>query len=265
MSFVPESHTVERLQKDLSAVTEECREVLAEIRKVDPAAAVTELEEAFLSNAASMGPRRASYSDDGKSFYVVESALPPVKDFADAVVKQRRLLNALKKMLAQTHEQQQVQRKQEAAQRRAKLSETERLREEIGELREEMATLRSEVSTLRSIVMRQQSDSPQASPSLRAAQRTPSSVPPMLIATAMKAEFFSTGTLPAASPEKPRKTCVLPPMLPPRGLSRVEAAQYIGVSPSLFDVMVKDGRMPPPKPINARKVWDRLKLAANRP
>lgn len=53
---------------------------------------------------------------------------------------------------------------------------------------------------------------------------------------------------------------ILPPSLPPRGLSRVEAAQYIGVSPSLFDEMVKDGRMPQPKPINARKVWDRLKL-----
>lgn len=53
---------------------------------------------------------------------------------------------------------------------------------------------------------------------------------------------------------------VLPASLPPRGLSRVEAAQYIGVSPSLFDEMVKDGRMPTPKPINARKVWDRLKL-----
>jgi predicted DNA-binding transcriptional regulator AlpA len=53
---------------------------------------------------------------------------------------------------------------------------------------------------------------------------------------------------------------VLPTSLPPRGLSRVEAAQYIGVSPSLFDQMVEDGRMPKPKPINARKVWDRLKL-----
>ena len=53
---------------------------------------------------------------------------------------------------------------------------------------------------------------------------------------------------------------VLPPSLPPRGLSRVEAAQYIGVSPSLFDQMVEDGRMPKPKPINARKVWDRLRL-----
>jgi predicted DNA-binding transcriptional regulator AlpA len=46
----------------------------------------------------------------------------------------------------------------------------------------------------------------------------------------------------------------------PRGLSRVEAADYVGVSPSLFDAMVDDGRMPPPKRINARVVWDRFKL-----
>jgi predicted DNA-binding transcriptional regulator AlpA len=46
----------------------------------------------------------------------------------------------------------------------------------------------------------------------------------------------------------------------PRGLSRVEAATYVGVSPSLFDEMVKDRRMPKPKRINSRTVWDRKKL-----
>jgi hypothetical protein len=56
---------------------------------------------------------------------------------------------------------------------------------------------------------------------------------------------------------------VLPQSLPPRGLSREEAAAYIGVSPSLFDVMVKDGRMPGPTHINSRVVWDRLKLDAS--
>ena len=55
---------------------------------------------------------------------------------------------------------------------------------------------------------------------------------------------------------------VLPASLPPRGLSRVESAAYIGVSPSLFDLMVKDRRMPPAKRINARVVWDRLRLDA---
>jgi predicted DNA-binding transcriptional regulator AlpA len=51
--------------------------------------------------------------------------------------------------------------------------------------------------------------------------------------------------------------------IPPRGLSRVEAAGYIGVSPTTFDKLVADGRMPAPKRINARTVWDirRLDLA----
>jgi predicted DNA-binding transcriptional regulator AlpA len=53
---------------------------------------------------------------------------------------------------------------------------------------------------------------------------------------------------------------VLPQSLAPRGLSRVQAAAYIGVSPSLFDEMVQDGRMPKATSINARKVWDRIKL-----
>lgn len=58
----------------------------------------------------------------------------------------------------------------------------------------------------------------------------------------------------------PERANVLPGSLPPRGLSRVQAAAYIGVSPSLFDAMVKDGRMPKPTRINMRAVWDRLKL-----
>ena len=46
----------------------------------------------------------------------------------------------------------------------------------------------------------------------------------------------------------------------PRGLSREEAAEYIGVSASLFDQLVQDGRMPKPKTINSRIVWDRQRL-----
>lgn len=46
----------------------------------------------------------------------------------------------------------------------------------------------------------------------------------------------------------------------PRGLSRLESARYIGVSASLFDRMVQDGRMPKPKRINSRTVWDRHQL-----
>jgi hypothetical protein len=44
------------------------------------------------------------------------------------------------------------------------------------------------------------------------------------------------------------------------GLSRAEAAEDIGVSTSLFEEMVADGRMPPAKQINSRKVWMRTKI-----
>ncbi len=46
----------------------------------------------------------------------------------------------------------------------------------------------------------------------------------------------------------------------PRGLSRVQAAEYIGVGVTKFDEMVGDGRMPRPKRIDGRNVWDRIKL-----
>jgi predicted DNA-binding transcriptional regulator AlpA len=52
----------------------------------------------------------------------------------------------------------------------------------------------------------------------------------------------------------------LPPSLAPRGLSRVLAAVYIGVSPATFDAMVKAGTMPAPRRIGARVVWDRLEV-----
>ena len=44
--------------------------------------------------------------------------------------------------------------------------------------------------------------------------------------------------------------------VPRRGLSRDEAAMYIGISAAKFDEMVADGRMPKPVRIDARKVWD---------
>ena len=44
--------------------------------------------------------------------------------------------------------------------------------------------------------------------------------------------------------------------VPRRGLSRDEAAMYIGISPSKFDELVSDGRMPAPVKIDSRKVWD---------
>jgi predicted DNA-binding transcriptional regulator AlpA len=47
---------------------------------------------------------------------------------------------------------------------------------------------------------------------------------------------------------------------PPRGLSREEAARYVGVGVDLFDQMVADRRMPKPKRVNRRVVWDRVAL-----
>lgn len=58
--------------------------------------------------------------------------------------------------------------------------------------------------------------------------------------------------------DSPRK--IFPLSLSPRGLCRVQAAAYVGVSPTLFDEMIKDGRMPTPKRINSRTVWDIRKL-----
>lgn len=50
--------------------------------------------------------------------------------------------------------------------------------------------------------------------------------------------------------------------VPRRGLSRAESAMYVGVSLSKFDEMVKDGRMPQPIAVDARKLWDLRRLDA---
>ncbi len=47
---------------------------------------------------------------------------------------------------------------------------------------------------------------------------------------------------------------------PRRGLRRVEAAIYVGISPTKFDEMVKDGRMPRPKRLDSCSVWDQRGL-----
>jgi hypothetical protein len=44
--------------------------------------------------------------------------------------------------------------------------------------------------------------------------------------------------------------------VPRRGLSREEAAMYLGISPSKFDEMRADRRVGPAKMIDCRKVWD---------
>ena len=48
----------------------------------------------------------------------------------------------------------------------------------------------------------------------------------------------------------------------PRGLRREAAADWVGMSPTKFDEMVKDGRMPKPKRVDGCVVWDRYKLDA---
>jgi excisionase family DNA binding protein len=41
-----------------------------------------------------------------------------------------------------------------------------------------------------------------------------------------------------------------------RGLSEIEAATYISVSPSFFRRLVGDGRMPRPRLAGSRRIWD---------
>lgn len=48
---------------------------------------------------------------------------------------------------------------------------------------------------------------------------------------------------------------------PPRGMSREEAARYIDVERQI-DEMVVDRRMPKPKRVDGRVIWDRVALDA---
>ena len=55
----------------------------------------------------------------------------------------------------------------------------------------------------------------------------------------------------------------LPPTLPPRLISREASAAYLNVSPTKFDEMVRNGRMPSPKRvIGRRRAWDVRELDA---
>lgn len=53
-----------------------------------------------------------------------------------------------------------------------------------------------------------------------------------------------------------------PVAYPPRGLSRDEAARYVGIGPTLFDELVQAGKMPRPLRVGRRAIWDRFKLDA---
>jgi len=46
------------------------------------------------------------------------------------------------------------------------------------------------------------------------------------------------------------------------GLSRLDAAKFVGVSPTTFDGLVAEGVMPAPRRIRSRKLWDRRELEA---
>jgi excisionase family DNA binding protein len=45
-------------------------------------------------------------------------------------------------------------------------------------------------------------------------------------------------------------------------MSRDEAARYVGVGVTKFAEMVADGRMPRPKRVDGRVIWDRLRVEA---
>ena len=48
----------------------------------------------------------------------------------------------------------------------------------------------------------------------------------------------------------------LPDSLPPRGLSREQAAAYFGICASTFDKLVADGEAPHPRTIRGRNIYD---------
>lgn len=58
---------------------------------------------------------------------------------------------------------------------------------------------------------------------------------------------------------KPRNSAQFAPR---RGLSEVEAANYISVSQSFFRQLVAIGRMPAPRVLGRRRVWDILEIDA---
>lgn len=57
-----------------------------------------------------------------------------------------------------------------------------------------------------------------------------------------------------------RRTVSLPPTLAPRGLSREEAAAYLGIGTTLFDELVKAGTLPAARRLRRAVRWDRHEL-----
>ena len=67
------------------------------------------------------------------------------------------------------------------------------------------------------------------------------------------------GTSAEASRRVDRRLSAIRPMAR-RGLSRTEAALYVGIGVTKFDALVEQGRMPKPKRIDSRRVWDIFEL-----
>jgi predicted DNA-binding transcriptional regulator AlpA len=59
------------------------------------------------------------------------------------------------------------------------------------------------------------------------------------------------------------RQAALPPTLAPRLIGREAAAAYVCVSPTTFDRMILDGRMPRPRRLYGRRIaWDVRELDA---
>lgn len=54
----------------------------------------------------------------------------------------------------------------------------------------------------------------------------------------------------------------LPPGIVPFAVSRQAAAALIGISASFFDKLVRDGRMPQPRDLEGRVLWDSEEVRA---
>lgn len=58
-----------------------------------------------------------------------------------------------------------------------------------------------------------------------------------------------------------RAASILPDNLAPIGVSREQAAAFIGISSSLFDRLITDGLMPDSRALYGRRVWDVAEVA----
>ncbi len=81
-------------------------------------------------------------------------------------------------------------------------------------------------------------------------------------ATPADGDATVTAAAPTPVPKQRAKAEVIRPVATPKGLSREAAALYIGVSATKFAELVADGRMPKPRRIDRRRIWDRDELDA---